>query len=53
MQLFNLKPSREIGMLKEAVKEAILDGKIPNEYEAAYEFVLNRAQKLGLQKADN
>ena len=53
MQLFNLKPSREIGMLKEAVKEAILDGKIPNEYEAAYEFVLSRAQKLGLQKADN
>jgi tRNA nucleotidyltransferase (CCA-adding enzyme) len=53
MQLFNLKPSREIGMLKEAVKEAILDGKIPNEYDAAYEFVLNRAQKLGLQKADN
>lgn len=53
MQLFNLKPSREIGLLKEAVKEAILDGKIPNEYEAAYEFVLSRAQKLGLQKADN
>jgi len=53
MQLFNLKPSREIGMLKEAVKEAILDGKIPNEYEAAYEFVLNRAKKLGLQKVDN
>jgi putative nucleotidyltransferase with HDIG domain len=53
MQLFNLKPSREIGMLKEAVKEAILDGKIPNEYEAAYEFVLNRAEKLGLQKVEN
>ncbi len=53
MHLFNLKPSREIGMLKEAVKEAILDGKIPNEYEAAYEFVLNRAEKLGLQKVEN
>jgi len=53
MQLFNLKPSREIGMLKEAVKEAILDGKIPNEYEAAYEFVLIRAEKLGLQKVGN
>ena len=50
MELFNLKPSREIGMLKEAVKEAILDGKIPNEYHAAYEFVLKRAEKLGLQK---
>ena len=50
MEIFNLKPSREIGMLKEAVKEAILDGKIPNEYQAAYEFVLQRADKLGLQK---
>ena len=50
MKIFNLKPSREIGMLKEAVKEAILDGKIPNEYQAAYDFVLKRAEKLGLQK---
>ncbi len=50
MKLFNLKPSREIGMLKEAVKEAILDGKIPNEYQAAYDFVLKRADKLGLKK---
>jgi len=40
-------------LLKEAVKEAILDGKIPNEYEAAYEFVLIRAEKLGLQKVGN
>lgn len=53
MELFNLKPSREIGMLKEAVKEAILDGKIPNEYEAAYDFVMNRAEKLGLKKVEN
>jgi tRNA nucleotidyltransferase (CCA-adding enzyme) len=50
MKLFNLKPSREIGMLKEAVKEAILDGQIPNEYQAAYDFVLKRAEKLGLKK---
>jgi tRNA nucleotidyltransferase (CCA-adding enzyme) len=50
MELFNLKPSREIGMLKEAVKEAILDGKIPNEYQAAYDFVLERAKKIGLEK---
>ncbi|KQB42212.1 tRNA nucleotidyltransferase [Flavobacterium daejeonense] len=50
MEIFNLKPSREIGILKEAVKEAILEGEIPNEYEAAYQFVLKRAEKLGLQK---
>ena len=50
MQLFNLKPGREIGTLKEAVKEAILEGEIPNEYEAAYQFVLARAEKMGLKK---
>ncbi|WP_442787623.1 CCA tRNA nucleotidyltransferase [Flavobacterium suncheonense] len=51
MELFNLKPSREIGMLKEAVKEAILEGEIPNEYQAAYDFVLRKAEKMGLKKA--
>lgn len=50
MEMFNLKPSREIGVLKEAVKEAILEGEIPNEYQAAYDFVLKRAEKLGLKK---
>ncbi len=50
MEIFNLKPSREIGILKEAVKEAILEGEIPNEYQAAYEFVLKRGEKLGLKK---
>jgi putative nucleotidyltransferase with HDIG domain len=49
MAIFNLKPSREIGVLKEAVKEAILEGEIPNEYEAAYAFVLKRAEKMGLK----
>jgi tRNA nucleotidyltransferase (CCA-adding enzyme) len=48
MDLFGLKPGREIGVLKEAVKEAILEGEIPNEYEAAKEFVLKRAEKMGL-----
>jgi len=50
MEIFNLKPSREIGILKEAVKEAILEGEIPNEYQSAYEFVLKRGEKLGLKK---
>ena len=49
MTIFDLKPSREIGVLKEAVKEAILEGEIPNEYQAAYDFVLKRAEKLGLK----
>lgn len=50
MEIFNLKPSREIGILKEAVKEAILEGEIPNEYQAAYDFILKRGEKLGLTK---
>lgn len=50
MELFNLKPSREIGTLKEAVKEAILEGEIANEYEAALDFVLRRAEKMGLKR---
>jgi putative nucleotidyltransferase with HDIG domain len=50
MEIFNIKPGREIGILKEAVKEAILEGEIPNEYQAAFEFVLKRAEKLGLKK---
>jgi tRNA nucleotidyltransferase (CCA-adding enzyme) len=50
MKLFNLRPSREIGILKEAVKEAIMEGEIPNEYQAAYDFVLKRGAKLGLTK---
>jgi putative nucleotidyltransferase with HDIG domain len=52
MAIFDLQPSREIGTLKEAVKEAILEGEIPNEYEAAYNFVLKRAEKLGLKKVN-
>jgi tRNA nucleotidyltransferase (CCA-adding enzyme) len=48
MEIFNLKPSREIGQLKDAIKEAILEGEIPKEYDAAYAFMMARAVKLGL-----
>lgn len=50
MELFKLQPGREIGSLKEAVKEAILEGTIPNEYEAALAFVTKKALKMGLKK---
>ena len=50
MEIFNLKPSREIGLLKEAVKEAILEGEIPNEYQSAYDFVIKNGERLGLIK---
>ena len=50
MELYDLQPCREIGVLKEAIKEAILEGEIPNEYQAAYDFMQVRAKKLGLIK---
>ena len=52
METFGLPPCREIGSLKSAIKDAILDGVIPNEHDAAYMFMLQRAEKMGLKKAD-
>ena len=49
MQLFDIRPGKEIGMLKEAVKEAILEGIIPNETTEARKFVIAEAEKLGLK----
>lgn len=49
METFNLKPSREIGIIKEAIKEAILEGEIPNEHAAAYTLMLKKGEQLGLK----
>lgn len=49
METFGLKPSKEIGIIKEAIKEAILDGDIPNDYNAAYELMLKEGKKLKLE----
>lgn len=51
MTTFNLSPSREIGIIKERIKEAVLEGEIPNQYEAAYEMMLVEGEKLGLKVA--
>jgi poly(A) polymerase len=52
MQTFNLKPSREVGLIKESIREAILEGIIPNEYEPAYAFMVEEGKKLGLMVSD-
>ncbi|MDO7171507.1 CCA tRNA nucleotidyltransferase [Mariniflexile sp. AS56] len=49
METFNLKPSKEIGIIKETIKEAILEGEIPNEHEAAYQLMLKEGKRLGLK----
>ena len=49
METFGLQPCREVGALKSAIKDAILDGVILNEYEAAHAFMLERAVKMGLK----
>lgn len=51
MEIFALAPSKPVGYLKNAIKEAMLDGIIPNTYDAAYEFMLRKANEMGLKPA--
>ena len=53
MATFGLQPCREIGSLKSAIKDAILDGVIPNDHDAAYQFMLERARRMGLQPVNS
>lgn len=52
METFGLAPCREVGELKAAIKDAVLDGVIPNEHDAAFEFMLKEAAKCGLVPKD-
>ena len=50
MKTFDLTPGREVGIIKDAIKDAILDGIIHNNFEEAYEFMVRKAEELGLKK---
>jgi len=50
MKTFNLPPCREVGIIKNAIREAILDGIIENQYEPCYQFMMEEAKKMGLKE---
>ncbi|HKI90345.1 MAG TPA: HD domain-containing protein, partial [Draconibacterium sp.] len=50
METFGIPPSREVGIIKDAIKEAILEGEIRNDYKEAYRFMLKKASEVGLRK---
>ncbi|MBS0010061.1 MAG: HD domain-containing protein [Bacteroidales bacterium] len=52
IRMFGIKPGRQVGILKDSIKEAILDGIIPNEYHAAKAYLVNKAAEMGLKPPD-
>ncbi len=53
ISIYGIKPGREVGLIKNAIREAILDGVIPNEYEAARQIMMRTAASLGLSEVKN
>ncbi len=53
METFSLQPGREVGIIKDAIKEAILDGEIHNNFDEAFKFMLKKGEELGLKQKIN
>ena len=53
MSMFGLKPSREVGTLKQTLKDAVLDNKVENEREPLMQLLLEKAQQMGLEVVKN
>ena len=53
MEMFHLKPSREVGALKQCLKDAVLDNKVPNEREPLMELLMKKAKQMGLSVDEN
>ena len=51
MQIFNIQPCKKVGIIKNAIKDAILDGEIRNNYDEAYQYMLKKAKEIGLKAA--
>ena len=50
METFNIKPGKEVGIIKNAIREAILEGEIRNDYEEAFQLMLKISKDLGLER---
>ena len=53
MKTFGIPPSKEVGLIKAAITEAILEGEIPNDTDAAFRLMLQEGEKLGLRRKDS
>lgn len=50
METFGIKPSKTVGIIKDKIKDAILDGEIKNEYNEAYQLLISIGKELGLKQ---
>ena len=52
MKAFNIPAGKQVGIIKNAIREAILDGEIRNDFEEGYQYMLKKGKEIGLKPAD-